>query len=191
MKLLILKIVGMLLVLVSLGVGGHMAYDKIFNKPIDLVMQTTQIAKTPHQLKGVKKVKQMVNLQIYDSDDLFKKYKLTLNPSERVGAVGEKETDTGKTYITSVIDMDSGENKILLTDVRDKFRLVFDPSLGVEVKAIGSTNSDMARLYAKVNILRLNGNIDLYTKGEVAIRKDTKYQSNYGVYVGIEYHPLK
>ena len=179
------------LMVLSLSVSGYLIYDKIFNKPIDLTAQTTQVAPTPHQLKKVKKVKQMVNIQTYDPGDLFKKYKLTLNNSERVGAVGEKKTDTGKTYITSVIDVNSGENKILLTDVRDKFRFEFDPSLGVEVKALGSVNADMARLYGKANILKLNGNVDLYAKGEVAIRKDVQYQKNYGVYAGFEWHPLK
>ena len=188
MKLIIIEI-AILVVLLSLG--GYVVYDKVFNKPIDLAIQTTQVAPTPHQLKKVKKVKQMVNLQTYEPGDLFKKYKLTLKPSERVGAVGEKKTDTGKVYITSVIDVDSGENKILTTDVRDKFRLEFDPSLGLEVKALGSVNADMARIYGKANLLKLNGNIDLFVKGEVAIRKDVKYQTNYGAYAGVEWHFLK
>jgi len=191
MKTLIIKIIIFTLMAVSMIYGGYITYNRFFNKPIELPPDTTQVAKTPRQVKKVKKVKQPVNIQLYDKTELDKKYKLVLKPSEGVGAIGEKKTETGKTYITSVIDVETGENKILTTDVRDKFRLLFDPSIGAEVKAIGSYNTDMARIYSRINFIRINGNLDIYVKGEVTARKDMKYQTNYGVYGGIEWHFLK
>jgi hypothetical protein len=108
---------------ISIGYGAYLQWFK--SKPIILPSVTTQVAETPKEVKKVKKVKKPVNIQLYDNTELQKKFKFDdLKPSEGVGAIGINKTEIGKTYTRSVIDTETGENKLLQTEVRDKFRFM-------------------------------------------------------------------
>lgn len=174
----------------SIIYGTVLTYRKFFPKPI-VFTNPAKTIETPKQVKKVKKIKKSVNIQLYDKKEFDKKYKLDLKAQEEVGAIGVVKTETGKRYTTSIIDTETGENKLMASEVRSKFRIIFDPALYAEVKIIGSPDADIARMGIKLGLIRINGNIDIYTKGEVSSRRDYQYQTGYGVYGGVEWHPLK
>lgn len=165
------------------------------SKPIDLMSDTQGVKsikiKTPSIVKSVNREKKQLPVLVYNKEELKTKYKLEIGKDEEVGAIVEKKTDTGTEYITSKIKS-SGENVIDVKEIRSKFRVTFDPSIYAEAKIFGNDNSDIARMGLKLNVAKINGNIDVYAKGEVSMNNGSgKTQTGLGAYVGVEWHLLK
>jgi hypothetical protein len=189
-----IKRILLLILLIYISISAFMIYN-YYKKPIDLTKTNEDVividTKVPSIVKHVKRTKKVLPVLIYDKVELNKKYKLNLKQDEEVTAIAQHKTDTGTEYITSKINS-SGDNVIDVREERSKFRITFDPSLYSEMKVFGSGDADVARIGAKLNVIKINGNIDIYGKAELSM-SDINDRSNTkgAIYVGVEWKPLK